>query len=1143
MKKLIIGLLSLVTSTFLAQGPTCPNNQVYVHSGSSILSQQVPLPGPAGTVMSNLPGGSGGLAVGPNFGFPAPNPTYWTTSGGTYWYYNNGGTWSNTGHSTGNGAAVNLGAGGGFLYNLVGGTGQIYVYNGTGNGTLLVTLAGFSGGGPYDVVCDMAGNFFILKNTGPQSLSMYGPNGVLKCSWSLANNPSSSAGGGFAIVGGTVYYHNGSFYAGNILPGNSTITFTAQGSIASPSDFASCPIPIPTGTVLAPQGGTLTCSITQLNLVAQVIPGGIAFSSTAVPSSSLASCNYTWSGPGIIAGQFTPTITVNQPGVYSFTTCAGSGCPSYSISASFTVVGQPSIINPVITSSGPITCTNITSQLSVTPNTATNTITWSGPGIVSGQGTATIMVNASGLYSVSLTNTVNACAGTQTIAIANTQAPLSISVTPVNPTKCSAAAAIGHTLSGATSYTWNPSTGVTQSSANVFLVNPPVTTSYTITGSTGVCTGSVITTVSVIPSPTVSVSLSTPSICAQSLNGSPFTFTASAGGATSYTWTISAPLTGAAPNNSSTYGPLSSGLASGVPQFGTITVVGANGVCSNTAQTTVLIIPNPTVSISPTSTSICQGTSHSFTANGAVSYAWNPVTGLNTSSGAVVTANPNQTTTYSVIGQAQGCYAATQSVTLTILPNPTISITPPTPTICAGSSINLTANGAGNYTWSPGGSLSTTTGPNVSAAPSADQTYTVIGSTNSCTNTAQVTVSVIIVPNLAVSATQGTICQGYQTYLSVSGASSFSWSPATGLSSTTNAFVTCSAATSTTYTVVGNNGLCTATGSIAVYIVPQPDVTISSPSAFICEGSSTQITASGAQNFNWSPSTGLSTTTGNIVSASPIVSTNYTIVGYNSLGSVTCSEVHSYSIVVIPVAQAIVSPPATICQGDVTKLTVSGGNSYTWTPSTGLSTMFGSFVNASPTVSSVYTVQSSFNGNCATSNTVYIKVNPTPVVYAGRDTTFNLDDYKFIKATGTGTLNWIEGNNIWCRICPETQIMADRTNCYVVLAENEFGCKKTDEVCVEITVDFDVYVPNAITPNGDGLNDIFYVYGHGITNVHVTIFDRWGEKLFSSADQTVGWPGTYKGTDCKSDVYVYKLDYKGLDGKIYHKTGHVTLNR
>lgn len=1294
MRNFVTFLILLAFATGYSQAPTCPNNQIYIHSGSNINFQNVPLPGASGIIMGGLPAGSGGLAVGPAFAFPAPNPTYWTTAGGTYWYYNGAG-WTNTGHNTGNGAAVNIGGGGGFLYNLVGGTGQVYVYNGTGNGTLLTTLVGFSGGGPYDVVCDAAGNFFILKNTAVQSLSMYGPNGVLKCSWSLANNPTSSAGGGFAIVGNKVYYHNGSFYAGNIIPGSSVISFTAQAAITSPSDFASCPVPIPTGTVLAPGGGTLNCSVTQLNLVAQVIPGGIGFATNAVPASSLASCNYTWSGPGIIAGQSTATITVNAPGVYSFTTCAGGACPSYSITNSYTVVGQGSLITPTITAPA---CFSPGAQISVTPNSPTNTINWTGPGITGGQGTATISINASGLYSVAITNTANACAGTGTVMVNQTP---TVTIASSNSTLCSQGLnaspnTVTVSATGATSYTWTSNAGAnftannTAGPFNFPSAGSPAPNTYTIsvTGSNGSCTNSAVTSLTVLPNPvisvtsgtvcqgnsitltangastytwspgtglnttngssvnaspnqttvysvigssmgcnsatqnstvgigasntptitapacingtaqisvmpntttntinwsgpgiisgqgtatininaaglysvtvpntsnacagvgtvfvnqtpTVSIALSNNTLCSQPLNGSPATITVSASGAISYTWTSNA---GAnfTPNN--TAGPFNFPSA-GIPPPNnyTIGVTGSNGVCSNTASASFIVLPNPVLTVS--NGSMCSGTSTTLTATGASAYTWSPGTGLNTTTGSMVIANPNQSMIYSVIGTSLGCNSATQNSNLTVVPNPTITLSPASPTICAGSSINLSGAGANTYNWAPSTGLSSSVGSNVSASPPSTQEYTVVGTSNTCTHSAIITVTVIPVPVLITSSTTNTICAGYSANLTVTGAGNYSWSPSTGLNTAFGGFVTATPGVTTIYTIIGNNGLCTGTATLPVYVVPLPDVNISTPNPFICNGSSVTIYASGAQNFTWSPANTLSSGSGAQVVASPSVSTNYTIVGYNSLGDVTCSEMHSYSIVVIPNAEANVSPNSAICLGNETALTVSGGDTYTWTPSEGLNFTYGSQVIATPSVTTVYTVHSSYDGNCGTAGTVMVTVNPLPVVNAGRDTTFNVDAYKSIKATGTGTLYWTEGDEIWCRVCPETQIMPVRTNCYTIRAENEFGCVATDEVCVFITEDYGVYIPNAITPNGDGINDIFYVYGYSITNVHINIFDRWGEKLFTSPDQTVGWPGTFKGADCPNDVYIYKIDYKAPDGKRYYKTGHVTITR
>ncbi len=1048
----------LMSCAAFSQAPTCPNNQIYIHQGANVQFQTVPLPGPAGLAISGLPGGSGGLAVGPNLGFPAPNPTYWTTSGGTYWYYNGAG-WTNTTHSTGNGAAVNIGCGGGFMYNLVGGTGQIYSYNGAGNGTLLVTLAGFAGGGPYDVVCDMAGNFFILKNTAPQSLSMYGPNGVLKCSWTLANNPPSSAGGGFAIVGDKVYYHNGSFYAGNIIPGNTTITFTAQANIAGPSDFASCPIPIPTGTTIAPNGGTLSCTVPSLPLVAMIIPGGIGFPTNALPASSLATCNYTWSGPGIIAGQFTPTITVNLPGVYSWTTCTG-GCPSYSVTNSYTVVGQGAVITPTITAP---TCMSGNAVLSVSPNSATNTILWSGPGITSGQGTGTININTPGIYSVNITIPNSACAGTASVTV--------------------------------------------------------------------------------LANPTLSIAYSSPTVCAQNINNSPNTITLTPSGAMNYTLLTS--------NNYATSSPtLAPMVLTPIAPFSpnavvaSNTLIGSNGVCSATINSNFSILPNPVITAAPPTASVCQGGNFTFTANGAATYIWSPSAGLNTTGGPSVIANPTVTSVYAVMGSSVGCNSATQNVTLTVLPIPTVNITPGTPTICLGGSIGLNANSNANtFNWSPGTGLNTTIAANVIAGPTATQDYTVLVTLNTCTSSAVVQVSVIVLPNLITNVSQPVICSGDKSNINVNGASGYVWTPLTGLNTGSGPFVEATPNTSTTYTITGFNGVCTASASVFIEVVPSPAIVLSSPGSQICAGTSAMINVSGASNFTWTPSIGLSSTIGSNVTASPLATTNYTVVGYNQSGTVVCTQKMSHSVIVVPMAEAQVSPSVAICHGDKTTLTAGGGNTIVWTPTTGLNVGTGGGVVASPNVSTEYTVNVSDFGNCGGFKTVFVKVNPVPTVTAGRDTTFNLEEPMFLSATGSGTMTWVDGEEIRCRVCPNSQVFPQRNSCYTIETVNDFGCKAKDEMCIEVTKDFSIYVPNAFTPNGDGVNDEFLAFGYNITDFSMDIFDRWGEKLFSSKELTTGWKGTFKGVLCETSVYVYKISYKGLDGKKVNKTGHVTLNR
>ena len=627
-------------------------------------------------------------------------------------------------------------------------------------------------------------------------------------------------------------------------------------------------------------------------------------------------------------------------------------------------------------------------------------------------------------------------------------------------------------------------------------------------------------------------------MCSVNPNGSLNSVSLTVSGATTYTWNGISGL-------SNTSGGINASAISFTPAAGfttgSVSVVGVNGPCSNTTSFNIAIIPNPTITV--TSASVCAGLGNTLIATGATNYNWSPAIGLNTTSGGTVISNPSTTNVYSVIGSSLGCNSTTETSTLTVVPNPTITVTPLTNTICVGGNINLTASGGATYNWAPNTALNLTTGAVVNASPVSTIDYTVIGSANSCTGVAVYQVSVIVVPNLQSTVSDGTICVGGKSNINVNGASGYNWMPAAGLSSPVGAFVVASPAVNTTYTVTGFNGVCTASTSVLIQVVQLPNLMISSPEYQICYGKSTPIFASGAQNYTWSPAAGLSNTTNSNVIASPLVNTNYTVVGYNQLGTVTCPQQMSYSVIVVPLAEAVVSPSVTICDGAKTTLVASGGNTVIWTPTVGLNVNTGAGVVASPSVTTNYTVDVSYNGFCGSYTTVTVKVNPNPKVTAGRDTTINLDQPMFISAVGSGTMTWIDGQEISCRVCPTSQVFATQTGCYMVETVNEFGCKAKDEMCIEVTKESGIYVPNAFSPNGDGLNDEFLMSGFNISEVTMDIFDRWGEKLFTSKELTNGWNGTFKNAPCEVAVYVYKITYKTLDGKKQNKTGHVTLNR
>lgn len=578
----------------------------------------------------------------------------------------------------------------------------------------------------------------------------------------------------------------------------------------------------------------------------------------------------------------------------------------------------------------------------------------------------------------------------------------------------------------------------------------------------------------------------------------------------------------------------------------TCSVTDAKG-CTYSATTTIIQPAQAFLTLGNTSVTCNNG------ATGSASVATIPIanTGPYTYTW---TSNPVQTSSLAT-GLTAGTYTCTLkdnigclfTGTTTLIQPTSVSVTISTNTtqVCMGTPINFTGLATGGtgatytYSWSTG-SLGANTA--ISEPSGGIYTYTLTAfDVNNCSVNAVKTVTFI--PNPVLTAANRDICYGHSTNLYVNGASNYSWSPSTGLNVTSGSAVIASNSVTTVYTILGNNSFCTGSTNVTVSVIPYPNITLSSPNQEICFGNSTTINVNGAMGYNWTPNYAISNTTGQSVVVSPSVTTNYTITSYNFSGTVVCSETNMMPIVVVPQVTPSISNNQIICIGDKVTLQAGGGNTFNWAPSTGLNQSNISGVVASPSVSTVYTVHVSNNQYCGHDATVSVNVNPYPTVFAGRDSTYNLDEPMFLNASGTGTMTWISGEGIFCSVCPNTKITATHSGCYIIEAVNAYGCKAKDEVCIEVTLNSGVYIPNAFSPNDDGLNDIFYVFGYSISDVTMDIFDRWGEKLFSSADQKLGWNGSYKGTPCKNDVYVYKVSYKGLDGKKQYKTGHVTINR
>jgi gliding motility-associated-like protein len=795
------------------------------------------------------------------------------------------------------------------------------------------------------------------------------------------------------------------------------------------------------------------------------------------------------------------------------TICATNGIAIATVSTN--------IVNPVLSYSW-TNSSNVTFSTTSNSPLLTNTVT----GLANGNYTVYTQVNAPcGPINTQTFNINCVCSLTALATSSCSGAGLTTSL--------SLGATLGLTATPL-SFAWTGPSSFSSTNTSTTLVNaaPGV---YTLNATTPACSASG-TVLVIAPSSFTPVLSSTNTSCYNGSNGttSVSAITGTSTAPYSYSWSTSPIQTTA----------LATGLIAGTY---TCTVTDTKG-CVFSASVTIGQPAQAFLTLANTSVTCYNGS------NGTASVATIPI--ANTSPYTYTwSSTPNQNT-----AQASSLTAGTYSCSLTdnlgciftgtttiVQPASSVSVTSAsTPSqTCIGNNINLTATAAGGtgpaytYSWSNNSNTAATI---VNEASTGVFSYTVTAfDANLCSANSVITVTFIPNPSLIV--TNKSMCFCESTNLVVNGASTYSWSPATGLNATVGSMVVANPTVTTVYTIIGNNLICTTSNTVLVTVVPIPDLLISCAQQQICAGNSTQIFATGAQNYVWSPLSTLSFMTPSSVVASPLATGEYTIIGINSSGTTSCSAQKMMPIVVVPQVTASVSPNKIICLGEKATFVASGGNTFAWAPTTGLNNNTASGVVSSATSNIIYTVSVSHDGVCANTTTVSLTVNPLPKVFAGRDTTCNLDDQIFINAVGNGTITWISGDYINCKDCPNTQIMPKYTGCYIAESVNEFGCKVTDEVCINITTDYGIYIPNAFSPNGDGLNDIFLVYGHSISDVKMDIFDRWGEKLFSSTDIAKGWNGVYKNVECEVGVYVYKVSFKGLDNKKHEKVGHVTLNK
>lgn len=902
--------------------------------------------------------------------------------------------------------------------------------------------------------------------------------------------------------------------AANLAPGVYTVAV---------SDAHTCTISA-TGTVT----GTPALTVTVNN--ATICAG------TTATLTAHGATTYSWTPGTNLSSTNTASVAATPTGTTVYTVTGTSGSCSATATSTVTVKSQPTFtVNKVNLCKGDSALLIASdNSLSYTWTPATGLNTTNNDSVKASPSSTTV-------YTITGSNGGTCSVTTITDSVIVLNKPL---VSVLSPTVCSATTAT-ISASGALSYTWTPLTNLTHSITNdtVYVNNPTAPVSYTVTGTAANgCTASSVSQVYI--SNHLGILSGTPvNSCFGDYLGM------SALGASTYTWTS---------NNITNLHFVSDtghNVVADIANVGSYTVAiygeSHSGMYCNGYDTVIVMVhPTPTVTaVSNTTFTICAGSSATLTATsgGASAYSWSPSSGLSSPNSASTVASPSSSTIYTVTGStAFGCRDAI-SYSVTVIAIPTFTLT--SASLCAGQSATLTATptsaDAATYTWSPGASLNTNMGTTVIANPSTTTIYTVNATTTiaGCASLPKTTtVTIHQLPNITVAPTSTTICSGSTTNLIASDNSLvYNWNPTSAISGSPNtATVIANPASTTIYTVSGTDVFGCASNTVTATV----NVTIvsASPSAApVCKGQTIQLTtnAIGGATYSWTGPNGFTSNLQNptIANASAANAGTYTL----STTTGGCTATNTVLVTVNAPPVITITPSQTVCPNSPANITAGGASTYTWSPATGLNATTGNVVTATSSVTTNYSVTGTDANGCYSSATTILVVKPITAAISANPPSGDFPLHvQFTNSSSGGTVYaWDYGNGATTYTTtsltdPNTNTTYSTTGTYTVVMTtvNSIGCMDSAMVTIVVTEAFTLTIPNIFTPNGDGINDNFFVKSTGLASIDMVIYDRWGLKMWESSSASGAWDGknavdgTYfyviKATSTKSETKEYK---------------------
>ena len=769
----------------------------------------------------------------------------------------------------------------------------------------------------------------------------------------------------------------------------------------------------------------------------------------------------------------------------------------------------------------------------------------------------------------------------------------------------SASIALSSSIVAGTTYNWTVvQSGVTgASNGSGTSINQILTASgnsngtaiYTITPTYNTCDGTaVVVTITVKPIPILTATPSATSIC--SGQSASITLSSSILG-TTYNWTVvQSGVTGASNGSGSAINQTltASGTSNGTATY-TIKPI-YNGCDGDVVVEVITVKPIPTVIATPVATTICSEQSTSIALSSPISgttYNWtvvqNGVTGAIAGSGSIISQNLTVTglsagnVTYIITPEKNGCYGTPQNVVITVNPLPIVTATPSANAICSGSNAIITLSSNLNtttfaWTVTQNNVIGATNGTGNSINQTLTATGTVAGivtyvitpTRNGCDGTpVSVTISVSSMPTVIATPAQTSICSNYQTSIALSSPDSttaFSWTvvqngvtgaqAGSGTSISQTLVTTSSLVSGTaTYTITPNNGCAGTPVSVTITVNPSPTV-VANSFVSICSEETTNIllgTTIPGTTFTWTVVqngvTGASD--GSAVSIGQTLSTTSNAIGtavYSIIPTANGCIGLPFSITVeVNPSPSLTLEDGVVCLDEITGNPMNSHTFYTGLNDTNYDFEWFHNGNLLPlhTQSSLTVNQVGTYGVIAT-NTVtgcfsdLIMTNlvgsiPGKSLQINHSSAFSDNPFVEINVIGGDGNYQYQLDNGFFQTSP----------LFYGIIPGEHEVRVIDSLgCTNLTGTFTTigFIP-FFTPNGDGYNDTWNIYGlENNPKLNINIFDRYGKLIKNIKPNSIGWDGTFNGQQLPSTDYWFTIDYvENGESKVFKS--HFSLKR